>query len=157
MATKTKTNTKLTLTSPSFTPGGLISAAHTCDGLNISPEIRWTAVPEEAKSFALIVDDPDAPGGKFTHWVLFDIPGSARELPEGAAVGVPGRNDFQQIGYGGPCPPPKHGEHRYFFKLYALKTASLGLSEGVSRKDLEAAMEPHVLEHAELMGRYGRG
>jgi Raf kinase inhibitor-like YbhB/YbcL family protein len=157
MATTTKTKTKMKLMSPSFTHGGLINAAHTCDGANLSPELRWTAVPDDARSFALIVDDPDAPSGKFTHWVLFDIPATVHELAEGATgVGVAGRNDFQGIGYGGPCPPPKHGEHRYFFKLYALDVAALGLSEGVPRQDLEAPMEPHVLEHAELMGRYGR-
>jgi len=157
MATKTKTKTKMTLTSPSFTQGGLISAHHTCDGRDVSPALRWTAAPEGAKSFALIVEDPDAPNGTFTHWVLFDIPADSHGLSEGADVGTAGRNDFQQVSYGGPCPPPKHGQHRYFFRLYALDVAGLGLPAGATRQELEAAMEPHILAQAELMGRYARG
>jgi Raf kinase inhibitor-like YbhB/YbcL family protein len=156
MATKTKTTTKMTLTSPSFERDGLIAAHNTCDGRNVSPELRWTAVPDGTRSFALIVDDPDAPSGTFTHWVLFDIPGDARSLAEGADVGVAGRNDFQQSGYGGPCPPPRHGQHRYYFRLYALDVAGLGLPEGAPREELESTMEGHVLAESELMGRFSR-
>jgi len=156
MATKTKTKTKMTLSSPSFTPGGLIDAHHTCEGRNVSPELRWTAVPDGARSFVLIVEDPDAPSGTFTHWVLFDIPGDTHSLPEVADVGVAGRNDFQQVRYGGPCPPPKHGQHRYFFRLYALDVAGLGLPAGATREQVEASMEGHILGEAELMGRFAR-
>lgn len=146
-----------TLTSSAFVPDGLIPATFTCDGQNQSPELRWIHPPRDVQSFALIVDDPDAPDGTFTHWVLFDIPASAAGLAAGASnVGVQGRNDFEHSGYGGPCPPANHGEHRYFFKLYALDVASLNLSEGSSRGDVENALQDHIIEKTELMGRYER-
>ena len=157
MATKTKTTTKMTLKSPSFEAGGLIDAHHTCDGRNVSPELQWTAVPEGARSFALIIEDPDAPSGTFTHWVLFDIPGDVHSLAVESDVGVAGRNDFQQSGYGGPCPPPGHGQHRYYFRLYALDVAGLGLPEGARREEVESTMEGHIIAEAELMGRFSRG
>jgi Raf kinase inhibitor-like YbhB/YbcL family protein len=148
---------KLSLASTDFTHGGPISARHTCDGSNVSPELHWMHPPEETRSFALILDDPDAPSGLFTHWVLFDIPASVRSLAEGeGGVGVSGRNDFQQVGYGGPCPPPNRGKHRYFFTLYALDVDSLRQQSGASRQEVEAAMEGHVLRQAQLMGLYER-
>lgn len=146
-----------TLTSPSFVPDGLISATFTCDGENTSPELKWIHAPDGTRSFALIVDDPDAPNGTFTHWVLFDIPADTKHLRgEVSDIGVKGRNDFQQVGYGGPCPPPNHGQHRYYFRLYALDVDSLQLPAGASRPEVETAIEGHILDQAELMGRYER-
>jgi Raf kinase inhibitor-like YbhB/YbcL family protein len=151
------TATKFKLTSPSFASGGLMNARHTCDGQNLSPELQWTHVPEGTRSFALIVDDPDAPSGRFTHWLLFDFPASTHGLAEGTSgIGVPGQNDFQQVGYGGPCPPPKDGPHGYFFTLYALDVDSLELPQGATRHEIEGAMEHHILDHAELVGGYAR-
>lgn len=146
-----------TLTSSAFTADGAIPATFTCDGEDTSPELKWLHPPDATRSFALIVDDPDAPNGTFTHWVLFDIPSDAQSLPSGASnIGVDGRNDFQKDGYGGPCPPPNHGQHRYFFKLFALDIESLNLSAGALRQEVEEAMEGHILERTELMGRYER-
>jgi Raf kinase inhibitor-like YbhB/YbcL family protein len=146
-----------TLTSPAFVRDGLITPVFTCDGENTSPPLDWMHSPEAARSFVLIVDDPDAPSGTFTHWVLFDIPADTKSLPgEVSDIGIKGRNDFQQVGYGGPCPPPNHGRHRYYFKLFALDVQSLKLAAGATRDEVEAAMEGHVLDQAELMGRYER-
>lgn len=146
-----------TLTSPAFVPDGIIPAAFTCDGENTSPELQWMHAPDGARSFVLIVDDPDAPNGTFTHWVLFDIPADTTHLRgEVSGVGVKGRNDFHQVGYGGPCPPPNHGQHRYYFRLYALKVESLQLPAGASRPEVETAVKGHILDQAELMGRYER-
>jgi len=146
-----------TLTSSAFTADGAIPATFTCDGEDTSPELKWLHPPDATRSFALIVDDPDAPNGTFTHWVLFDIPSDAQSLPSGVSnIGVDGRNDFQKDGYGGPCPPPNHGQHRYFFKLFALDIESLNLNAGAQREEVEKAMEGHVLEQTELMGRYER-
>jgi len=151
------TATTIKLTSPSFANGGQIDARHTCDGQNQSPELQWTHTPEGTRTFALIVDDPDAPSGRFTHWLLFDIPASVRGLAAGTTgVGISGQNDFQQIGYGGPCPPRKDGPHHYFFRLYALDVDSLELAQGATRQEVEGAMEHHVLEQTELMGKYAR-
>lgn len=127
---------------------------YTCDGEDVSPPLQWSGVPPEAARLALIVDDPDAPAGTWVHWVLFDMPADLRELPEGGEAGVQGQTSFGQVGYGGPC-PPGGSEHRYFFRLYALDQA-LGLPEGASRAEVDAAMEGHILAQAELMGLYGR-
>ena len=146
-----------TLTSPAFVPDGIIPAGSTCDGKNASPELHWIHPPEDTRSFALILDDPDAPSGTFTHWVLFNIPANAHSIPANASnVGVAGRNDFQHAGYGGPCPPPNHDYHRYFFKLFSLDVASLELEEGVPRDKVEQSMAGHVLGETQLMGRYKR-
>ena len=142
--------------SPAFSNGEKIPQKYTCEGKDISPELRWEGAPPGVKSFVLIVDDPDAPLGTFTHWVLFDIPAAESGLIEGSKQGKPGRNDFGKLGYGGPCPPKGHGVHRYFFKLYALDIPSLGLEEGVSKAEVEAAMKGHILAQAETMGRYER-
>jgi Raf kinase inhibitor-like YbhB/YbcL family protein len=148
---------KLTLTSSDFPEGGPISARHTCDGKNVSPRLEWMHPPPGTRSFALIADDPDAPAGTFTHWVLFDIPAEQRELPEAESnVGIAGKNDFQFARYGGPCPPPRHGRHRYFFTLHALDIDSLGLDEGAGREEVEKAWEGRVLSTAQLMGLYER-
>lgn len=144
-----------------ISPGGEFPKRETCDGEDRSPQLSWSVAPASVKSFALVLDDPDAPGGTFTHWLLWDIPGGARELPENlpkspqiAGGGTQGRNDFGKIGYGGPCPPPGK-PHRYFFRLYALDSV-LGLKPGAARRELERAMQGHVVARGELMGRYGR-
>jgi Raf kinase inhibitor-like YbhB/YbcL family protein len=144
------------LTSSSFAEGELIPVKYTCDSENLSPPLRWEGAPD-AKSFVLIVDDPDASGATFTHWVLFDIPGSQRELPEGSAgaLGVSGTNGFGENGYGGPCPPPG-APHRYYFTLSALDVATLNLPPNAPRRDVEVALRGHILGQAGLMGRYGR-
>jgi Raf kinase inhibitor-like YbhB/YbcL family protein len=146
-----------TITSTAFAEGAAIPAKYTCDDANVSPPLRWDGAPA-AQSFALIADDPDAPGGTFTHWVLFDIPAAQRELPEGlaaGALGVAGRNDFGNVGYGGPC-PPRGAPHRYLFTLSALDVATLKLPANASRSEVEAAIRGHILGQAKLMGRYGR-
>ena len=133
----------------------------TCDGPDVSPKLSWNDPPAKTESFALIMDDPDAPAGTWVHWVLYDVPADARGLPERvpkqeqlASGARQGRNDFGKIGYGGPCPPPGK-PHRYFFKLYALDT-KLNLKPGVTKSDLERTMKSHILTQAELIGRYGR-
>ena len=144
-----------------ISPGGEFPKRDTCDGGDISPHLAWSDVPASAKSLVLILDDPNAPGGVFTHWLLWDIPAAVRELAENApktaqlpAGGSQGRNDFGKLGYGGPCPPPGK-PHRYFFRLYALDTV-LGLKAGAGRGELERAMRGHAVARGELMGRYGR-
>ncbi len=149
------------LHSPAFFIGGTIPFKYTCDGENLSPPLRWDSPPEGTNSFALIVEDPDAPTLTFTHWVVYNLPGDRRELAEGIAPqptlpngGMQGKNDFDQLGFGGPC-PPHNGTHRYFFKLFALDQP-LDLEPGASKADVMAKIEDHVLESAELMGRYAR-
>jgi Raf kinase inhibitor-like YbhB/YbcL family protein len=149
------------LTSTAFAEGAAIPAKHTCDATNVSPPLKWSGAPAGAKSLALIVDDPDAPGGTWVHWVLFDLPPGTTELPEDlpksqyvAGGAKQGLNDFRHLGYGGPC-PPRGKAHRYFFKLYALD-AMLDLKPGATKKDVEHAMEKHVLAEARLMGTYQR-
>jgi Raf kinase inhibitor-like YbhB/YbcL family protein len=148
-----------TLTSPEFANGDTIPAQFTCDGENIAPPLNWDGAPM-AQSFVLIVEDPDAPSGVFTHWVLYDIPGSQHELPAGlanvGALGTPGMNDFSRVGYGGPCPPRGHGPHRYVFTLYALDTPSLMIPAERPRQEIETAMASHVLGQAQLIGKYER-
>jgi hypothetical protein len=152
---------KLELKTTSFQPGGNIPRRFTCDGANASPALAWSGAPASTKSFVLIVDDPDAPSGTFVHWVAFNLPDSARQLPERVPSdamlgggGWQGVNDFAKTGYGGPCPPPGK-PHRYFFRLYALDT-NLSLKPGAHRTDVDSAMHGHVLAHAELMGLYSR-
>ena len=151
----------LRLTTTAFQPGGTIPRKHTCDGPDVSPALAWDAPPGTAQSFALIMDDPDAPGGTWAHWVLYDLPAAARDLPEGVprqeelpSGARQGRNDFRRVGYYGPCPPPGP-VHRYFFKLYALD-ARLNLKPGASKPEVERAMQGHILAQGELMGRYQR-
>jgi len=149
------------LTSSVFSHGGDIPRKHTCDGPDVSPALSWAEAPADTQSFALIVDDPDAPVGTWVHWVLYDLPAAVRELPEGVpkeeelkSGARQGRNDFRRLGYGGPCPPPGPA-HRYFFKLYALKSKT-SLKPGASKQELLRAMEGKILAQAELMGRYKR-
>ncbi len=146
-----------TLTSTAFSDGGPIPIRHTCDGEDLSPRLTWSGAPPRTASFALIMDDPDAPVGTFTHWLLHDIPAALAELPEGVKpgqVGITLKNDFGRPGYGGPCPPRGHGRHRYFFTLYALDVPSLGTP--ASRAALEAVMRGHILATARLVGTYER-
>lgn len=146
-----------TLTSPAFIPDGIMPRATTCDGENRLPELKWMHAPPASRSFALIVDDPDAPNGTFTHCLWFDIPRDTQRLAaESEELGRFGRNDFQHDRFDGPCPPPNHGQHRYFFKLFALDVDSLELSANATRQEIEEAMQDHVLDQATLMGRYER-
>ena len=149
------------ISSPSFQNGKDIPKKFTCDGDDVSPALSWKDPAQGGKSFVLIADDPDAPRGTWTHWVLFDLPSTISNLPEGVPKvgelpggGRQGVNDFHKIGYGGPCPPPGK-PHRYFFKLYALDT-KLNLKAGASKQAVERAMQNHILGKAELMGKYGR-
>jgi hypothetical protein len=155
----------LTLTSPSFTPGGEIPVRHTCEGEDVSPALAWSGAPEGTRSFVLVVDDPDAPDPRaprtiWVHWVLYNLPADADSLTEGVrlqdlpAGTLQGRNDWKRTGYGGPCPPI--GRHRYFHKLYALDTVLPDLGEP-TKAQLEKAMEGHVLARAELVGTYEKG
>lgn len=128
---------------------------HTCDGSDLSPRLTWTDAPEGTQSLALVMDDPDAPRGTFTHWVLYDLPAELRELGEGAAPGTHGRNSFGRTGYGGPCPPPGDEPHRYRFTLYALDLPEVALELG-TREELESKIDAHVLATARLVGRYQR-
>jgi Raf kinase inhibitor-like YbhB/YbcL family protein len=150
----------LKLTSSAFASGGEIPSKYTCEGEDLSPPLAWSDVPANAKSLALIVDDPDAPdpaAPKMTwvHWMLYNIPVSAAGLAEGAralpAGTLQGLNDWKRTGYGGPCPPT--GRHRYFHKLYALDTVLPNLGQ-VSKAKLEAAMKPHLIAQAQLIGTY---
>lgn len=150
-----------TLTSSAFASGAAIPRRYTCDADDVSPDLAWSGAPAATQSFALIADDPDAPMGTWTHWLIWNIPAKATLLPgdtpkiESLDNGArQGKNDFKRIGYGGPCPPPGK-PHRYFFKLYAL-SARLELKPGASKADLEAAIKPHVLAEAQYMGTYGR-
>jgi Raf kinase inhibitor-like YbhB/YbcL family protein len=153
---------QIQLTSPAFPHGSVIPAAHTCEGEDVSPALVWNGLPVERRSLALICDDPDAPRGTWVHWVLYNLPGESAELAQGVP-GVPelpsgarqGRNDFGEIGYNGPCPPPGK-PHRYYFRLYALNIM-LTLPHGVSRAELDRAMADHILAQGTLMGVYQRG
>lgn len=150
----------ISISAEAFQAGGAIPPEYTCDGSDVSPALSWKGIPSNAKSIALIMDDPDAPGGTFVHWVLYNIPAGTEKLP----MGIPGNQtlgdgsrqgitDFGSVGYGGPCPP--RGTHRYYFRIYAIDTM-LDLPPGASRKQVDSAMKGHVLAAGELMGRYGR-
>ncbi|WP_335100286.1 YbhB/YbcL family Raf kinase inhibitor-like protein [Nostoc sp.] len=148
------------LESSAFYANDLISGKYTCDAEDISPPLLWDEVPIGTESIVLIVDDPDAPGQTFVHWVVYDIPATVRQLPEHIVAvktlangGVQGKNDFGKFGYGGPCPPS--GIHRYFFKLYAIDK-KLGLTAGASKSEILAVIDSHILATAELIGRYKR-
>jgi hypothetical protein len=149
------------LSSEAFENDGTIPVIHTCDGHNTSPPLAWDGAPAETQSFALIMDDPDAQGGTFTHWVLFDLPADMRALATGVETserppvgGAQGGNDADGVGYTGPCPPPGD-PHGYRFTLYALD-GSLNLDPGARKQEVLSAMEGRVLAEAELVGMYGR-
>lgn len=153
----------LQISSPAFSDGGPIPRAHTCDGADLSPPLTWTNVPDGTQSLALIMDDPDAPGGTFVHWVLYGLPPATSGLPSGvpteAELKKPvtarqGTNDFRKTGYGGPCPPPGPA-HRYLFTLYALREVP-NVPAGATKAVLLEAMEGKVLAEAVVTGKYGR-
>ena len=151
----------LLLESAAFEAEGTIPQVYTCDGKDISPPLRWSEPPAGTQSLALIFDDVDAPAGTWVHWVMFNIPAGTRSLSEDAStdpivagLGTGGSNSWGNLCYGGPC-PPQGGPHRYTFRLYALD-AVLDLDAGVSRVELDKAMEGHILGLGQLMGRYGR-
>jgi Raf kinase inhibitor-like YbhB/YbcL family protein len=145
---------RMKITSSAFQEGGDIPSTFTCDGSDTSPPLQITGVPSEAKSLVLIADDPDAPGGLFTHWLVWNIPPQTHSIAEGAAPkGVHGTNDFGKSDYKGPCPPP--GTHRYSFKIFALDR-ELDLSSGAKRRQVDTAMKGHVIGQGELVGRYAR-
>ena len=151
---------RIDVRSAAFGEGKSIPSDFTCDGADMSPPIEWSGIPAEAKSLAVIADDPDAPSGDWVHWLVYDLPPSLTQFATGIPVGgrlsgggAQGRNDFGTFGYGGPCPPK--GMHRYFFKIYALD-AMLHLKPGVTKKELLKAMQGHVLAEGQLMGTYQR-
>jgi Raf kinase inhibitor-like YbhB/YbcL family protein len=143
------------LTSTAFEDGAAIPRLYSCEGEDLSPPLAWSETPEEAKSLALIVDDPDAPSGTFVHWLAWGIDPRSGGLLEGESASSEGTGGFGESGYRGPCPPPGHGPHRYFFRLYALDQ-QLDLAPGASREELEGATQGHVLAGAELVGTYER-
>jgi Raf kinase inhibitor-like YbhB/YbcL family protein len=152
---------QMQVTSSAFTNNQPIPADYTCDGKNISPPLAWSGAPSGTKSFVLICDDPDAPRGVWTHWVVFNLSPETTSLPEDTANASyalgnakQGLNDFQHPGYGGPCPPPGK-PHRYFFRIYALDS-TLDLNAGTTKKEVETAMASHVLASGQLIGKYQR-
>lgn len=145
-------NSRMKIASPDFSHNGLIPKKFSCEGQDINPALTIEGVPAKTQSLALIVDDPDAPVGTWTHWVVYDIP-NVFAIAQNSVPGIQGDNDFGRKEYGGPCPPS--GTHRYFFKLYALD-AKLSLQGHVDKKKLEQAMKGHILDKAELVGLYKR-
>lgn len=151
----------LPVSSPAFREGNTVPTKYTCQGQDVSPPLAWSEPPAGSQSLALIMDDPDAPGGVFTHWVLFNIPSDSRELPEAVPAqpqlpsgAIQGKNDFGRLGYGGPCPPPGR-PHRYQFTLYALDRL-LDLKSGASKKQVLEAMQGHILAQGQLTGMFQR-
>lgn len=155
----------LAFTSFPFPPGETIPSEYTCEGEDVSPSLEWMHLPDGTESIALIVDDPDAPGQTFTHWVLFNLPADRTVLPRDVDVTSQfsdadptpseGVNDFNDVGYAGPCPPPGDGPHRYFFRLYALDTV-LDLERGATKAQVTDAMDDHILDETDLVGTYER-
>lgn len=143
----------ISVTTPAFQAGGDIPAKFTCNGANVNPDLKINGAPNEAKSLVLIVDDPDAPHGLFTHWIVWNIDPKTANIGENSAPvgGIQGTNDFGKRNYGGPCPPS--GTHRYFFKIFALDT-KLDLKPSARRAELDAAIHGHTLAQGELIGRY---
>jgi Raf kinase inhibitor-like YbhB/YbcL family protein len=148
------------MTAAAFPDGGTIPKKFTCDGTDVSPALSWTNSPTGTRSLAMIADDPDAPGGTWVHWVLYDLPPDTRQLPEGVPrspqlpnKALQGRNDFGKIGYNGPC-PPRGSAHRYFFKLYALDFKKTGLRPAATKAELERAIQGHILAQAQLIGKF---
>ena len=145
----------LKITSTAFSHNEMIPMKYTCDGSDMNPLLAIEGIPENAKTLALIVDDPDAPRGAWVHWVVWNIDPKTKEIAEGSVPkgALQGMNDFRKLDYGGPCPPS--GTHRYFFKLYALDTL-LNLEKGSTKADLEKSMKGHILAQAEIIGLYRR-
>jgi len=138
-----------------FNDGGKITQVYTCDGGNVSPPLSWTGIPSNTASLALIMDDPDAPGGTWVHWVLYNLPPDLTGIEQGkSGGGKEGINDFKDLGYGGPC-PPKGTTHRYYIKVYALDTM-LDLKSGATKAQVENLMRGHILAQGQLVGKFGR-
>jgi Raf kinase inhibitor-like YbhB/YbcL family protein len=146
---------EFSLTSSAIVPGGIIPRRHTCDGEDRSPPLSWSAPPAGTGSLALILDDPDTPGGRFIHWLAWGITPDTGGLGEGEAAPLEGRNDFATVGYRGPCPPRGHGRHRYRFQLHAV-AEELWLASGAGVQELEQALRTKDLAVAELVGTYQR-
>lgn len=151
------------LTSDDFKEGERIPSVYTCEGSDTSPGLAWGEPPQGTKGYILVAEDPDAPGGTFVHWVLFDIPAATRRLergtgdkPDPRGILKHGRTSFGRAGYGGPCPPEGHGTHRYFFNLKALDIKLLGVHQGAGKAEIDRAVKGHVLGEAGLMGTYSR-
>ena len=144
---------ELTIESPAFEHGKLIPRKYSCDGQDINPPLTIEGIPKEAKTLVLAVDDPDASSGTFDHWIVWNIPASTSKVGENTVPGIEGMNSAMQRGYMGPCPPS--GTHRYFFKVYALET-ELNLGVSSKKKDLEKAMQGHILAKGELLGLFRR-
>jgi Raf kinase inhibitor-like YbhB/YbcL family protein len=147
---------RMSLTSGAFKDGQPIPAQFTCDGANQAPPLQWSEPPQGTKSFALVIDDPDAPSGTFRHWGVFDIAPSVRSIGGGQRAGTEATNDFGKPGYGGPCPPKGNGPHHYHFKTFALDVASLGRRPDAHVSDVEREAEKHAVGRAELIGTYER-
>jgi Raf kinase inhibitor-like YbhB/YbcL family protein len=150
------------LTSTAFKTGGRVPKRYTCEGEDVSPPLAWSGAPAGTRSLVLLCDDPDAPAGTWHHWAVFNIPAATDHLDEDLARRDPAAkirqavNDFGRTGYGGPCPPPRHGVHHYHFKLLALDVGDLTLPERVRCAEVERAAKAHVLASAELIGLYSR-
>jgi Raf kinase inhibitor-like YbhB/YbcL family protein len=144
---------ELSIKSPALEHGKLIPKKYSCDGQDINPPLTIEGIPKEAKTLVLAVDDPDAPSGTFDHWIVWNIPASTSQIGENTVPGTEGLNGLRQSGYTGPCPPG--GTHRYFFKVYALDT-ELSLGSSSRKKDVEKAMQGHILAKGELVGLYRR-
>jgi Raf kinase inhibitor-like YbhB/YbcL family protein len=155
-AVENATLTKLDLTSSAFAAGQAIPTQYTCDGANQSPGLSWSEPPPGTKSFALVVDDPDAPSGTFRHWGAYDIPASTRSLAAGQAIGSQAVNGHGKLGYGGPCPPKGNGPHHYHFKLFALDIDRLNLGPNATVLDVENEAGKHAIAQGELIGTYER-
>jgi hypothetical protein len=150
------TLSKISLASDAFENGRPIPQQYTCDGADQTPTLHWSEAPPGTKSFALVVDDPDAPSGIFRHWGVYDIPASARSLGGGQRVGTEVTNGFGKPGYGGPCPPKGHGAHHYHFKLFALNVDRLNLGPSSKVADVENEASRHAIAQGELVGTYER-
>jgi Raf kinase inhibitor-like YbhB/YbcL family protein len=150
METTIRFKTKLNISSPSFKQEGLIPRTYTCEGSNVNPPLVIESIPEETLSLALIMDDPDAPGGTFDHWVVWNIP-PVKSIPENSNPGLEGMNSMGELGYTGPCPPS--GTHRYFFKVYAADVL-LDTQKGATKEKVEFALQDHTIAYGELIGLY---
>ena len=155
-AVENATLAKLRLSSSAFQDGQPIPAQYSCDGANEAPPLSWGEPPEGTRSFALVVDDPDAPGGTFRHWGAYDIPADTRSMATGQSIGSQAVNDFGNAGYGGPCPPQGHGPHHYHFKLFALRADKLDVGANASVADVESAAQKQAVAQGGLVGIYER-
>ena len=143
------------VSSSAFSNGATIPTVYTCDGQDVAPPLAWSGAPKQTRSFAVICEDPDAPSGTFTHWVLYDVPASADGVGEHVSIGKAGVNDFGAQRFGGPCPPKRDSAHHYHFHVYALDLDSIGPA-GLSKRNAMKAMRGHVLAEGELVGTYKR-